>query len=559
MKLRNIFLTAALSLAALSLSAQSSKSDLKTAEILKHHIQTLASDKFEGRETGTTGEKLSYEYITQVFKDYGLAPKGTNGYLQSFEFNAGTELGKNNQFSISDNQLKINDDYYPLPYSQLEGKAEGSLINVGSGIIAPSLKRDDYAGLNNLKGKIFVMDYATPDAGNPHSKWAEFSDLRKRIDDAVAKGAVAVVFYNSSKDLDNPRKESENKITPASVPVIFVNEDKSKLLVDGSAIKLLTDVNKITRTGHNVIGYINNNKDSVIVIGAHYDHLGYGGHESLYRGGRAIHNGADDNASGTAALLELARIIKNSSLKNYNFLFIAFSGEEKGLLGSNHFIKEPTIDLKKVDFMLNMDMVGRLKPDDQVLLINGVGTSPSWNTLMKNIHIDSLKIKTTESGVGPSDHTSFYLSNIPVLHFFSGTHPDYHKPSDDEPLINYAGMIKIMHYMLALLTEANTQPRFVFTKTNDANNEEAPRFKVTLGVVPDYAFEGAGMRIDGVTDDRPAAKAGLQKGDVVIQLGDVKVVDMMSYMKALSKFKKGETTHVKVLRDKTEIEREITF
>ncbi|MBS1765257.1 MAG: M20/M25/M40 family metallo-hydrolase [Bacteroidetes bacterium] len=367
------------------------------------------------------------------------------------------------------------------------------------------------------------------------------------------------MLYNSSKDVDNPRKESEIKITPASVPVVFVNENKSSLLIAGKFSKIQTDIKKITRTGYNVISYINNNKEFTIVIGAHYDHLGYGGHESLYRGGKAIHNGADDNASGTAALLELARIIKNSSLKNYNFLFIAFSGEEKGLLGSNHFVKEPTIDLSKVNFMINMDMVGRLKPEDQVLLINGVGTSPSWNALIKNISIDSLKIKTTESGVGPSDHTSFYLSNIPVLHFFSGTHSDYHKPSDDEPLINYSGMIKIMKYIVALITEADSLPRFAFTKTNDSNNEEAPRFKVTLGVVPDYAFEGSGMRIDGVTEEKPAAKAGLQKGDIVIQLGDEKVMDMMSYMKALSKFKKGDTTKVKVLRDNSEVEREITF
>jgi hypothetical protein len=559
MNLRKIILAVSLFIAITSVKAQTIQFGAKTTAVLQHHIQTLASDKFEGRETGTQGEKLSYEYIEGVFKDYGLAPKGTDGYLQSFQFNAGTDLGDNNHFSIGDNALKCGEDYYPLPYSKLESKVEGSLITVGSGIVAPSLNRDDYSGLNNLKGKIFVMDYATPEADNPHSKWAEFANLRKRIDDAITKGAVAVIFYNSSKDVDNPRKESEIKITPASVPVVFVNENKSSLLNAGKFSKIQTDIKKITRTGYNVISYINNNKEFTIVIGAHYDHLGYGGHESLYRGGKAIHNGADDNASGTAALLELARIIKNSSLKNYNFLFIAFSGEEKGLLGSNHFVKEPTIDLSKVNFMINMDMVGRLKPEDQVLLINGVGTSPSWNALMKNISIDSLKIKTTESGVGPSDHTSFYLSNIPVLHFFSGTHSDYHKPSDDEPLINYSGMIKIMKYIVALITEADSLPRFAFTKTNDSNNEEAPRFKVTLGVVPDYAFEGSGMRIDGVTEEKPAAKAGLQKGDIVIQLGDEKVMDMMSYMKALSKFKKGDTTKVKVLRDNSEVEREITF
>ena len=238
---------------------------------------------------------------------------------------------------------------------------------------------------------------------------------------------------------------------------------------------------------------------------------------------------------------------------------MAYSGEEKGLLGSNYYVKHPTVDLNTINYMINMDMVGRLKPDEKTLLVNGTGTSPRWKTLMDSISVDGIKIKQTESGVGPSDHTSFYLQNLPVLHFFSGTHQDYHKPSDDENLINYEGELSIIHMIENVIRLTNNSGKLAFTKTKDDQNEDAPKFKVTLGVVPDYAFDGEGMRIDGVTEGRPAAAAGLEPGDVVIQIGEHKVLDMMSYMKALSKFSKGETTKVKVLRHNQEIIKDITF
>lgn len=526
---------------------------------LKQHISILASDKFEGREPGTKGERLSYEYITQQFKNIGLLPKGNKGYLQSFEFSAGTKNGVKNKLIIAGKNLKSDSEYYVLPYSAHQSTAAGKSIKIGSGLLSKELGRNDYEGMTDLKGRIAVMDYATPEADNPHSKWAEASDLRKRIEIAVSKGISGLIIYNSNDSINNPNKNTEIKITTFAIPVVFVKSNDATLLKNDQQVVIETDIEKIMHSGHNVIGYIDNHAENIIVIGAHYDHLGYGGHESLYRGERAIHNGADDNASGTSALIELARKLKGSSLNKYNYMFIAFSGEEKGLLGSNYFVKHPTIDLKKVNYMLNMDMVGRLKPTDHVLLINGAGTSPSWDSLLNNIKVDSLRIKTTASGVGPSDHTSFYLEGIPVLHFFSGTHSDYHKPSDDEPLINYIGMVSIFHFMNDLIEQTNNLPKLAFTKTNDSNNEDAPRFKVTLGVVPDYAFEGSGMRIDGVTEGRPAAAAGLLKGDVVIQMGEEKVTDMMSYMKALSKFKKGDTIKVKVDRAKEIVEKEVTF
>ena len=310
-----------------------------------------------------------------------------------------------------------------------------------------------------------------------------------------------------------------------------------------------------TITGTNVIGYIDNQAVTTVVIGAHYDHLGMGGEGSLYREGIAIHNGADDNASGVGLLLQLAEKLQGRNKRN-NYLFIAFSGEEMGLLGSNYFVKNPTIDLSEANYMLNMDMVGRLR-QDSTLSVSGTGTAPIWNQVL-NASNPGFKLVLSESGVGPSDHTSFYLQDIPVLHFFTGQHEDYHKPTDDSDKLNYGGMQMIGDYILAIVSELDDQPKLVFKKTKN-ESEEVPRFKVALGVVPDYLFDGRGMRIDGISEDRPAQKAGLQKGDIVIQLGDSIVVDMMSYMRALSSFEEGNTTKVVVDRNGEQVAVAVTF
>lgn len=311
-----------------------------------------------------------------------------------------------------------------------------------------------------------------------------------------------------------------------------------------------------TITGRNVIGYINNDAKNTIVIGAHYDHLGYGGDGSLFRDSiKAIHNGADDNASGTAVMLDLARKL-NTTNTNNNYLFIAFSGEEMGLLGSNYFVKNPTINTKAVSYMINMDMVGRLKKDS-ALAVYGTGTSPIFKQVLK-AHNTKFKLIENESGVGPSDHTSFYLADIPVLHFFTGQHEDYHKPGDDADKLNYQGMETISEYIFDIISDLDDNGKLAFRKTKN-ESESTPRFKVGLGVIPDYLFDGKGMRIDGVSEGRPAETGGLLKGDVVIQLGDSIVIDMMSYMRALSVFDKGDKTTVRVKRGNKEVRSNIEF
>lgn len=320
--------------------------------------------------------------------------------------------------------------------------------------------------------------------------------------------------------------------------------------------KVGTGGDSLTIVGTNIIGIIDNPGDEIIIIGAHFDHLGYGGVSSLYRGDSLVHNGADDNASGVAVMIQLAELLKKEQLQK-DILFIGFSGEEEGLWGSNYFSKNPTIDLSKVSAMINMDMVGKLD-EQKALAIHGTGTSPSWEGILNKANTDSVSLLFRPSGIGPSDHTSFYLQDIPVLHFFTGQHEDYHKPTDDSEKLNYEGMAKIALMIDRIVSELNTVDKLAFTKTKD-ESRDTPRFTVTLGVVPDYLFGGTGMRIDGVTDEKPAAVAGLQKGDVVIQLGDFAVDGMNGYMEALSKFEKGAETTVKVKRADEELTFPIKF
>lgn len=295
----------------------------------------------------------------------------------------------------------------------------------------------------------------------------------------------------------------------------------------------------------NVIGFIDNGSATTIVIGAHYDHLGYGEEGSLNTGEKAIHNGADDNASGTSALIQIAKDLKGKNTNN-NYLLIAFSGEEKGLWGSNYYSKNSTIPINTINYMINMDMVGRLS--ENKLAIYGTGTSPVWNDLLKKVIPDSIKLSKTESGVGPSDHTSFYLKDIPVLHFFTGQHADYHKPSDDVEKINFTGMVTVINFIEKVIDELNDDGKLAFTKTKEEDKTNTPAFKVTLGVMPDYMFSGKGMQISAVRDGKPAANAGLLAGDVVIKIGKTDVVDMQTYMQALSLYKVGDKVKVVALR-----------
>lgn len=320
------------------------------------------------------------------------------------------------------------------------------------------------------------------------------------------------------------------------------------------------DENGEERIGRNVVAFLDNEAENTVVIGAHYDHLGYGISGSRHTGESAVHNGADDNASGVAAMLYVAEQLKSmSNTKANNYLFIAFSGEELGLIGSKKYVESPTVDLGAVNYMLNMDMVGRLN-EEKTIAVAGVGTSPSWNTILEKIKVGGIKTSTTESGVGPSDHTSFYLEDIPVLHLFTGQHNEYHKPDDDSELVNFRGLMATSDFLLAIIKKANTLERLEFTATkNESEGRKSASYKVSLGVMPDYVFGGKGLRVDSVIEDRPGHNAGIKAKDVIIKMGDLDVDDIYGYMEGLAQYKKGDSCDVIVKRGDKEVMLKVTF
>ncbi len=550
---------AALLLAPFATQAQTLMPDSQAVRQMRMDVYTLADDSMQGRETGTKGEQMAGAYIVGRFKAIGLTPRGdSTSYLNAFNFAALPRSGPDNSLQLGRNKLKLGDDFYPLGYSA-NGQVLTRVARCRYGILAPELGRDDFDGVD-VKDHAVCMSISSPDGIHPHSKWLAHNDLRSRIDDAIKLGANAIIFYNDAPEkADAPPADFEMKLQSCSVPVVFLTKSGfAKLGQDGDPVVIHTDIIHEEKTGHNVVGFLNNHKPYTVVIGAHYDHLGFGGEGSLYRGEPAIHNGADDNASGVAVLMQLATDLQHMpNAQNNNFLFIAFSGEEKGLYGSNWWTKHPTLVIDSLNYMINMDMVGRLDSTNNVA-INSIGTSPSWPGITK-LKVGDLNIKTSEGGIGPSDHTSFYLQGVPAIHFFTGSEEDYHKPTDDADKVNYPGMLRIARYIEAVITTLNDSAKLAFAKTADSDTSKAPRFSVTLGVVPDYMYDGKGLRIDGVTEDKTAAHAGLKAGDIVIKMGDHEVPDMMGYMKALGMFKKGDKSTVTVIRDGKEMKADIHF
>ncbi|MES2778919.1 MAG: M20/M25/M40 family metallo-hydrolase [Bacteroidota bacterium] len=313
------------------------------------------------------------------------------------------------------------------------------------------------------------------------------------------------------------------------------------------------------KNGTNVIGFLDNGAAKTIVIGGHFDHLGNHEHSSsLDKDKKLIHNGADDNASGTAGVLALAKYFTTNNItEKCNFLFMCYSAEEDGLIGSKYFTNNPTYDLANVSCMLNMDMIGRLNDSTKKVTIFGVGTSPAYTNIFATIHTE-LKMGYDSSGIGPSDQTSFYLKNIPVLHFFSGQHSDYHKSSDDASKINYKGEVAILEIMKQVAEQLANLPSVPFTATKQPEQARVS-FKVTLGIMPDYSFEGKGVKVDAVTEGKPAQLGGILGGDIVTKMGDVTIHNIYDYMKALSLFKKGEEASIEILRNEKPMSLKVVF
>jgi hypothetical protein len=563
-----------------------------TANDISHHVKYLASDALEGRLTASAGAEKAAAYIAAEFRRYGLKPVGEDaGYFQRFPFVAGIRLGKGNRFEVTIGDkvtpYAVGGDFMPMAFSA-EGPVEGEMVFAGYGISAPDLNHDDYAGLD-VKGRIVLVLRYTPDGDNPHSQFWRYASLRSKALMARERGAKAIVFIADTDDFKG------NSLSQLKYDYSFVDSGIVALAISrwrmadfglgaeerrsggaggqlssppstsstSSTLSTMRSIGrasinvalvKDTKQAANVVGYLEGGdaqlKNELIIIGAHYDHLGFGGENSLApKQVGEVHNGADDNASGTAGLLELAQALAaNRAELKRSVLFMAFSGEEEGLLGSNYYTKNPTFPLERTVAMINMDMIGRMQ--DNKLVVQGLGTSPQWKPLVERLNQEAkFELKTGEDGTGPSDHSSFYLKNIPVLFFFTGVHADYHKPSDDADKINAADEARIVRFAYQVAKELSAAPeRPAFVKTT-SEQREVRGFRVSLGTIPDYAEQVDGVKLSGVREGSPAEKAGLRPADVIVRLGKIAIKNIYDYTFALGELKAGEEVEVEVIRE----------
>ena len=540
-----------------SVYAQEIPIDLSATKRMEQDLFFLSSDALKGRKPGTPEADVAREYIAGKMMAYGIEPMGENGYFQKFpvpeyaavDYDATT-------LSVGNAQLEGHVDFYPVSISCETGKAASKTVYVGYGITTEDGSYDDFKGLD-VNGAIAVMNVSSPDGIHPHSAYAAYHSLNERVASLVEKGAKGILLINPEGTASDTQ-EFFKSINASSLPVFFVRNEKwaNKLMKRAQKTTMSVSMSERFSDGYNVIGYIYNNKRKTVVLGAHYDHLGMGGENSLYKGPAAIHNGADDNGSGTTLLLEAMRYYAQRQDTNYNYLIQFYSAEELGLIGSKYWANNPTFPLKEVEYMINSDMVGRLR--DNRLQLSGTGTAVEWDEIL-DTPIHGLDIKKDPAGVGPSDQTSFYYKDLPVLHLFTGTHDDYHKPTDDADKINYKGMAKLASLIYTITARTAYYENVTFQKTTSSEQKTTPNFSVTLGVVPDYLFGGPGLRIDGATEGRPAANAGLKAGDVIMKIGAIVIDDIYAYMTALGAFKKGDTTALVYVRDGKEVETEITF
>lgn len=511
---------------------------------LQRHVEILAHDSLEGRRTGTPGEQKAIAYIENAYTRLGLAAAGTQGYRQPFYIDEGKSFTENTRLSLNGQTLKPGTDFFPLIFS-------------GNG----NLKTQANVALHESGDAWWINLDAILEKNKDNPHFLLHSHLQEVAKKAEADGATAVIFFNDGNLKDDLKFLPKDKTEAVTIPVVYVQQQALQQLgiTESSSPNMegVVSLKQAGRTGTNVVAKIDNGAVYTIIIGAHFDHLGYGEDQnSRHTGEPAIHNGADDNASGTAALLELATVLKTDVFKQFNYYLTHFSGEEIGLYGSKYFTENPTTELGKVTCMINLDMVGRLNDSSKALTIGGVGTSPAWGQLL--LPSENFVFKTDSSGTGPSDHASFYRKDLPVLFFFTGLHTDYHRPEDDADRINYKGMAHIVNYIAELIKRMPAE-KLAFTKTKEQNMGGGRGFKVSIGIMPDYTYSGTGVKADGVIAGRPAEKAGLKANDVILQLGEHLITGVDTYMQSLNRFEKGQTTTVTIKRGAEILTLPITF
>jgi aminopeptidase YwaD len=569
-----------------SLSGQNQNNPEITAFEIQDHINFLASDELKGRFTGTPEAEKAAQYIADEFKQYGLLPLINESYFQDFPFIAGVERTDNNYIKFNEYVLS-EDEFTPLPFSGT-GKTDGNIVFAGYGISAADLSYDDYKDLD-VKGKIVLVMRFNPEGTSPMSKFEKYSSMRYKASTAREKGAAAIIFVNGH----SPKNDTDilTNLTYDGAPglegfpalqikrsvadELFNSSGKDFRSIQqeidaakkpdsfefsGTVAEINAEVKFIESHGRNVGGILKstsgNYPGEYIIIGAHYDHLGMGVTGSLHKSSEpAIHNGADDNASGTTGVLELAQ--KFASEKHNlerSIIFLAFAGEELGLLGSSYFVRNPPFSIDSSALMINLDMIGRLNENND-LTIYGTGTSTLWRDMITEMNNNyNFSISMVDDGFGPSDHSSFYGANIPVLFFFTGIHSDYHRPSDDADKINAEGQEKILHMVYDIATEVNTlqdRPMYVSVPRKDMGRSTG--FRVYVGTVPDFSSNEEGYKVSSVTDGSPAQKGGIKGGDTMISFGGKKVLNLYDYTYALADFNPGDIVEVVVLREGKEL------
>jgi hypothetical protein len=570
-------------------AVQAQFSQAITSDDVMGHIRVLAQDEWQGRRSGTPGGAAAAEYIEQQLRAVGVAPAGTNGsYRHAFEFVSAANLGANNRFvaAVEANRrtLRVNDDFRPVGFSA-SASFEGGVVFAGYGISMPQRGYDDYAGID-VSGKAVVVMRYSPWGDKPPQEFQASTALRAKVLKAKEKGAAAVIIITgpADSDSDEPMKLSyDRQAGSADLPVvslrrtvvdewlrnarlslkavhdsIVASKQPRSIALDHVTVQLRTDVELVRATADNVVGMLEGSDPAlngeIIVIGAHYDHLGLGGEDSgsLTPDTLAPHNGADDNASGTAGVLELAQYFaRPENRPKRTVYFLAFAGEEMGLLGSSAYVNAPTTPLSRMVAMINMDMIGRLT--DRKLIVYGVGTAVGLDSLLTSKNADSsFVLKLNKDGFGPSDHSSFYSKKIPVLHFFTDLHSDYHRPSDDWQLINAKGTKQVLDLVASVARDLGNAPaRPVYVQAEmprPMGGGDGRSSRVYTGTIPDFGEQSEGMKLAGVREGSPAAKAGLQAGDVIVKFGKIDIKNLYDYTYALGEHKVGDEVPVVVRR-----------
>jgi hypothetical protein len=542
------------------------------ADRLREWVSFLADDAQLGRPPGGDADARVRAFVAEKMEAFGLEPAGNDGFFQTFEVTDGVRLREGAESRLVAGKAEI--EHHVVPFGHDTGEAgpvSSQLVYVGHGIAGDEKGTGDYAKLaKRVKGKIVVALAGGPD--DPHIAPSKLRPQTKLIT-ARDHGAVGFVLWDPQTDVPFP---NHGKVADLELPAVFVGAagtpallaalgakaKKPDALKSGqrgkTKVELETPVEPVVLETANVVGRLPGNGSSkqVLVVGAHLDHLGMGTASSLAPGERAVHNGADDNASGVATMLGIARAYESRpvSERARDVVFVAFGAEEMGLLGSKHMVESMSAeDRERTVAMLNFDMVGRLGDE---LIVNGTGTAAEWKDLLTS-RAGDLKLSFVPDGYGPSDHSSFYEVEIPVLHFFTGAHEDYHRPSDDIEKVNFEGAARVGELALSVLDDIDEPATVLSYVKTEKKTSSRGGFKVSLGTMPDYAADVDGLMLDGVRGGGAAEKAGLKKGDLIVKIGERNIHGIDDFMASFAVMEPGKGIVFVVVRDGKQEEIEV--